>query len=63
VLAADKKINVLTGRAFYWALVETYGGAYDAVIDSSLLSGVPVVGGVITGSFWLSGRIIARHQS
>lgn len=63
VLAADKKTNVLTGRAFYWALVETYGGAYDAVIDSSLLSGVPVVGGVITGSFWLSGRIIARHQS
>jgi len=62
VLAADKKINVLTDRAFYWALVETYGGAYDVVIDSNLLPSVPVVGGVISGSFWLSGRILARHQ-
>jgi hypothetical protein len=63
VLAADEKINVLTGRAFYWALVETFGGAYDVVIDSNLLPGVPAVGGVISGSFWLSGRIIARYQS
>jgi hypothetical protein len=62
VLAADEKINVLTGRAFYWALVETLGGAYDVVIDSNLLPGVPAVGGVISGSFWLSGRITARHQ-
>jgi hypothetical protein len=62
VLAADQKINALTGRAFYWALVETLGGAFDVVIDSNLLPGVPAVGGVISGSFWLSGRIIARHR-
>jgi len=60
VRAADEKINVLTGQAFYWALVETLGGAYDVVIDSTLLSGVPAVGGVISGSFWLSGRIVGR---
>jgi hypothetical protein len=63
VLAAEEKINALTGRAFYWALVDTYGGAYDVVIDTNLLPGVPAVGGVISGSFWLSGRIIARDQS
>jgi hypothetical protein len=62
VLAAEKKINVLTGHAFYWALVETFGGTYDAVIDATLLSSVPAVGGVIAGSFWLSGRIIAEYQ-
>jgi hypothetical protein len=62
VLAADRKINVLTGCAFYWALVETYGGTYDVVIDPALLAGVPAVGGVISGSFWLSGRIIAGTQ-
>ncbi len=62
VLATDEKINELTGRAFYWALVETFGGAYDVVIDRNLLPGVPAVGGVISGSFWLSGRIIARSQ-
>jgi hypothetical protein len=63
VLAADEKINVLTRRAFYWALVETVGGTYDVVIDSSLLPVVPAVGGVISGSFWLSGRITAGTQS
>ena len=63
VRAADEKINVLTGGAFYWTLVETLGGAYDVVIDSTLLPGVPAVGGVISGSFWLSGRIMARSQS
>jgi len=60
VRAADEKINVLTGQAFYWALVETLGGTYDVVIDASLLPGVPAVGGVISGSFWLSGRIVGR---
>lgn len=63
VLAADEKVNVLTGRGFYWALVETLGGAYDVVIDSSLLPAAPAVGAVISGSFWLSGRIIARQQA
>jgi len=61
VLAAEEKINVLTGRAFYWALVETLGGTYDVVVDSSLLPATPVVGGVMSGSFWLSG-VIARYQ-
>jgi len=60
VLAADEKINVLTGRAFYWALVETFGGADDVVTDSNLLLGVPEVAGGVSGLFWLSGRIIAR---
>ncbi|SFH98283.1 hypothetical protein [Bradyrhizobium sp. cf659] len=63
VLAADEKINTQTGHVFYWALVETYGGAYDVVIDSSLLPRAPIVGGIVSGSFWLSGRIIAGTKS
>ncbi|NPV21070.1 hypothetical protein [Bradyrhizobium aeschynomenes] len=59
VIAADKKVNSLTRGAFYWALVETYGGTYDVVMDENLLPDVPRVGGVISGSFWLSGRIVA----
>lgn len=63
VLAADEKINVLTGHAFYWALVETFGGSYDLVMHSSLLSRAPAVGGVVSGSFWLSGRIIEASRN
>jgi hypothetical protein len=57
VVAAEKKINAFTGRAFYSAFVETFGGSYDVVIDPDLLPGLPAPGGVISGSFWLSGRI------
>ena len=42
--------------------VQGVGGAYDVVVDSNLLPGVPKIGGVISGSFWLSGRIIAQYQ-
>src|SRR5262245_50701283 len=44
-----------SGRALFRA-------AADVVIDSHLLPGVPMVGGVLSGSFWLSGRIIARYH-
>jgi hypothetical protein len=57
VVAAGEKINALTGHAFYYALVDTFGGNYDVVIDPSLLPGPPAVGGVVQGAFWLSGRI------
>jgi len=58
--AVDAKIRVLSGQAFYCALVETLGWADAVVISATLLSGVPAVGGVISGSFWLSGRIVGR---
>ncbi len=58
VLASAERANGLTGRRFYWALVETAGGTYDVVADASLVpGGVPPVGGVVSGSFWLSGRV------
>jgi hypothetical protein len=60
VVAAEEKINAFTGRAFYSAFVETFGGSYDVVIDPELLPGLPAAGGVVQGSFWLSGKIRPR---
>jgi hypothetical protein len=57
VLQADRRTNPATGRDFYWALVASHGGSYDVVADPSLLEEPPVVGGVIQGQFWLSGRL------
>ena len=51
--------NSLTGDPFYWALVDTFGGHFDVVIDSALLPDVPLAGGVLSGRFWLSGRIVS----
>jgi hypothetical protein len=52
----------LTGREFWWALVESYGGIYDVVIDAELVEDAPRVGGVVNGTFWLSGRVLDGQE-
>ncbi len=58
VIEAERRVNALTGRPFHWALVDTLGGVFDVVIDPVLLPEVPQVGGVVSGLFWLTGRIL-----
>jgi len=58
VLSAERRTNVFTKQPFVTALVQTVGGTYDAVIDVSLLDRAPKVGGILSGSFWLSGRVV-----
>ena len=60
VIEAEERRNAVTGEPFWWALVETVGGTFDVVIDPELLSNLPVrAGNVISGWFWLSGRLQA----
>lgn len=61
ILAGEPKVNGLSGNRFYWALVEKLGGQFDVVLDESLVERAPPTGGIITGSFWLSGRL-TDHQ-
>jgi hypothetical protein len=58
VAATTAKTNSLTGAKYYWARVDTLGGSFDVVIDPVLCDAAPVVGGVLSGSFWLCGRLI-----
>lgn len=57
VSAAEARTNEITGQVFHWARVETYGATIDVVADPRVLPTVPVIGGVISGTFWLSARI------
>lgn len=57
ILKAELRTNELTGGNFWWVLVESLGGVFDVVIDPELLAVPPRVGGVLSGSFWLSGRL------
>jgi hypothetical protein len=57
VLEAVERRNAVTGQPFWWALVETIGGTYDVVIDPALLPALPQPGNVLSGWFWLSGRL------
>jgi hypothetical protein len=58
VVEAAERRNTVTGEPFWWALVESVGGTFDVVIDPALLSNQQVrVGHVLSGWFWLSGRL------
>jgi len=47
---------------FHWAHVRTYGSEYDVVVDTDTLNRLFIVGGVISGSFRLSGQIIEPSE-
>jgi hypothetical protein len=57
VLEGAARENAITGEPFWWALVQTLGGTFDVVIDPELLPAPPRAGSVLSGWFWLSGRL------
>lgn len=54
----ELKTNSLTSEKFYHFLVETLGGEVDVVADVNLIKEEPRAGSIISGQFWLSGRIL-----
>ncbi|WP_172252477.1 hypothetical protein [Saccharibacillus deserti] len=50
--------NEYTGKSFHWALVRTLGGEIDVVADRETLDEEIPVGGIVSGTFWLSAKII-----
>jgi len=57
VLNTALRINPVTKSEFIWAKVQTYGGVFDVVADPLMVNGAVVEGGIVRGSFWLSGRL------
>ena len=57
VLDAAEQRNAVSGRPFWWALLDSLGGTFDVVIDPELLQGPVEPGNVLAGWFWLSGRL------
>ena len=54
----ELRTNTLTRSEFYWFLIETQGGEIDIVADPNLITTEPEKGGIVSGSFWLSGKLI-----
>lgn len=54
----DRRTNELTKESFYWLLVETAGGEADVVADAKLITTEPQIGGIVSGQFWLSARLL-----
>jgi hypothetical protein len=54
----ERKTNKNTGKYFYWILTETLGGMIDVIADPKLIKQEPEKGWIVSGEFWLSGRIL-----
>jgi len=50
--------NELSSKKFHWIKIETLGGIIDVVADPELINNELKVGGVISGEFYLCGKIV-----
>jgi hypothetical protein len=57
VEATELRRNEATGRDFLWARLRTYGCRLEVVADPVLAPRLPVVGGILGGTFWMSARV------
>ena len=62
IKAFELKINELSGEKFYWFLIETSGGEIDVVADVKLVPNDPKIGGIVSGQFWLSGKVLNQVE-
>lgn len=58
ILESEMRMNELTNQPFQWVLVETLGGVFDVIADPEFIEFSPSPGGILLGSFWLSGRLL-----
>ncbi len=58
IIKYENKVNDFTKNPFVWLSVKTLGGEIDIVAEKELFNKTPKVGGIITGAYWLSGRIL-----
>jgi hypothetical protein len=53
------KTNEMSGERFYHFLIDTHGGEADVVVDPKYVTREPRAGGIVSGTFWLSGRVLS----
>lgn len=58
ILEVELKSNQLTNEKFYWFWTDTLGGEIDVVADPRYVLQKPRIGGILHGTFWLSGRLL-----
>ncbi|MEM7460835.1 MAG: hypothetical protein AAF331_15325 [Pseudomonadota bacterium] len=58
ILDVCENMNAFTGHSFISAKTNTFGGLIDIVVDPILAPQLPKAGGIVQGSFWLSGRLL-----
>jgi hypothetical protein len=54
--------NELTNKKYYWIKTETFGGIIDVVVEPELIKRKIKINGVISGVFYLYGKIIESQE-
>lgn len=62
IKAFEKRKNSIHGLEYYYFTTECQGALFDIAADSEMIHKEPVVGGVLKGSFWMSGKIISEQK-
>lgn len=62
IIDTQKRTNTHTNSEYVWAKVSILGNELDVVTDPEIIVGKLVKGGVLNGSFWLSGRIVGNFE-
>ena len=60
IIDTQKHINAHTNKEYVWAKVSVLGDEIDVVADPEILQGKLIKGGVLSGAFWLSGKILSE---
>jgi hypothetical protein len=58
ILDYKENTNELTGKKYFWIKTETYGGIIDIVADSNLINNKLKIKGIISGVFYMCGKIM-----
>jgi hypothetical protein len=58
ILEASELLNPLTNRQYHWMHIKTFGGEIDIVSELELIHKHANIGGIISGQFWLCGKIL-----
>ena len=54
--------NPASGLSFHVMRVRTFGGTFDVVVHPTMISVEPRIGGVVEGTFWLTGRVRSDEE-
>jgi len=61
ILEAELRTNAAGGGQFWWMLIHTFDGAtFNVVADPTQVKTSPKAGGFVSGSFWLSARLVSQ---
>ncbi len=58
IIETKNRTNGHTAKEYFWAKISVLGDEIDVVADPEILKGKLLNGGILSGSFWLTGRVI-----